>query len=197
MRHQFQVVVRNTGVIQWSPGGRYAISCEPNVRNFPFDKQTCFLRFATFGYTKDKIRLFHSKKEVGTGPFARHNEWELESTGVGRSDRVSAMDSSQNASVSIVHFFLHFRRKPQYYVVVILSPCIIMSVLTVYTFVLPSDSCEKLGLAAHVTLSLSVFIVMVDANVPHTSTAIPNIGTVTDPNRRYRNKHRCHLWRAV
>lgn len=77
-----------------------------------------------------------------------------------------------------VRFRLHLRRKPRFYLINIVAPCVLLSALALFVFVLPPDSGEKVSLGITVLLSFSVFLLRISENIPKTSDCIPLIGTI-------------------
>ena len=73
---------------------------------------------------------------------------------------------------------IFLRRKPMFYMINIITPCITMSLLAVLVFYLPPDSGEKVSLGITVLLSFSVFLLLVAENVPKTSEFVPLIGNI-------------------
>ena len=75
-----------------------------------------------------------------------------------------------------VRFSLLLKRKPMFYTINIITPCITMSLLALLVFYLPPDSGEKVSLGITVLLSFSVFLLLVAENVPKTSEFVPLLG---------------------
>ncbi|MCP9260160.1 hypothetical protein DINM_003342 [Dirofilaria immitis] len=90
-----------------------------------------------------------------------------------------------------VTFYIHIRRKTLYYLYNVVFPCLMMSVLTLFVFILPPDSSEKITLGITVLLAFSVnnqhenemcekdivvFVLAIAEKMPETSDSIPLIG---------------------
>lgn len=52
-----KAVLHHTGKVLWTPPAIFKSSCEIDVRYFPFDQQTCFLKFGSWSYDGDQVRL--------------------------------------------------------------------------------------------------------------------------------------------
>lgn len=56
-----KAILHHTGKVVWKPPAIYKSFCEINVEYFPFDEQTCFMKFGSWtydGYTvSNKIPL--------------------------------------------------------------------------------------------------------------------------------------------
>ena len=85
-------------------------------------------------------------------------------------------DSDPGIPFPTVKFRLFLKRKPKFYMINIVAPCILMSILALLVFYLPPDSGEKVSLGITVLLSFSVFLLLIAENVPKTSDCVPLIG---------------------
>ena len=171
---QCLVQVYDNGDAIWAPGGVYYSSCQLNMRIYPFDSQTCDLVFSSWTYPNTSMQLYNDSERVDVSKYSSDGEWELTSTEVFRHALV--YDNTSNEDYPAVTFRLHLRRKPMYYIVNIIGPCMLMSLLEALVFLLPPDSGEKVALGITVLLSFSVFLLLVADNVPHTSDSMPLIG---------------------
>nr|XP_010595956.1 acetylcholine receptor subunit delta [Loxodonta africana] len=105
---------------------------------------------------------------------AENGEWEI----IHRPARVNVdpsvpLDSPSRQDVT---FYLIIRRKPLFYVINILVPCVLISFMVNLVFYLPADSGEKTSVAISVLLAQSVFLLLISKRLPATSMAIPLIG---------------------
>ena len=75
-----------------------------------------------------------------------------------------------------VTFYLVIQRRHLYYMCNLVIPCIVIVAMTVFVFILPSESGEKISMGITVLLSLCVFLLMVAEKMPATSETLPLIG---------------------
>ena len=54
-----------TGKVEWKPPAIYHSSCEMDVEYFPFDEQTCVMKFGSWTYDGYQVDLRHIDEEVG------------------------------------------------------------------------------------------------------------------------------------
>lgn len=71
---------------------------------------------------------------------------------------------------------LVIRRKPLYYGMNIVIPCALISLLALFSFILPSDHGERMSLVITVLLALSVYMLIVSSALPETSDSVPVLG---------------------
>ena len=75
-----------------------------------------------------------------------------------------------------VIFTLNLKRRYKFYMMNIVLPCLMLSVLIMVGFFLPPEAGEKISLGISVLLAFTVFLLMIADNIPRTSLAIPLIG---------------------
>lgn len=51
-----KAILHYTGKVVWTPPAIFKSSCEIDVRYFPFDQQTCFMKFGSWTYDGDQVR---------------------------------------------------------------------------------------------------------------------------------------------
>lgn len=52
-----KAVLHFTGKVYWNPPAIFKSSCEIDVRHFPYDQQTCFMKFGSWSYGGDQVNL--------------------------------------------------------------------------------------------------------------------------------------------
>ncbi|KAM6152393.1 acetylcholine receptor subunit delta isoform 2-T2 [Erethizon dorsatum] len=180
------VLVYDSGYVYWLPPAIFRSSCPISVTYFPFDWQNCSLKFSSLKYTAKEITLSLKQEEedgrayrvewiiIDPEGFTENGEWEI----IHRPARVNVdpstpLDSTGHQDVT---FYLIIRRKPLFYIINILVPCVLISFMVNLVFYLPADSGEKTSVAISVLLAQSVFLLLISKRLPATSMAIPLIG---------------------
>ena len=83
-------------------------------------------------------------------PFPHFNHCTLPCTFTEQPSEVSEVSyECCQTPYSRITFTLHLRRKPRYYVLNLIVPCLLFSVLTTVTFLLQPGCSERLGLGKH------------------------------------------------
>ncbi|XP_057602249.1 acetylcholine receptor subunit delta isoform X2 [Hippopotamus amphibius kiboko] len=180
------VLIYPSGYVYWLPPAIFRSSCPVSVTYFPFDWQNCSLKFSSLKYTAKEITLSLKQDEedgrsyfvewiiIDRESFTENGEWEI----VHRPARVNVDPSAplDSPSRQDVTFYLIIRRKPLFYVINILVPCVLISFMINLVFYLPADCGEKTSMAISVLLAQSVFLLLISKRLPATSMAIPLIG---------------------
>ena len=102
-----------------------------------------------------------------------HNEWEVHSM---KATREMKFYSCCDHPYPRVRFDLALDRKPAFYVMTLLLPCVLTKIIAILGFLLPPESGEKLSLEITVLLALVVFLLIVVDQLPHSSDSFPFIG---------------------
>lgn len=55
-----------TGEVTWKPPSIYKSSCEINVQYFPFDEQSCLMKFGSWTYNGLQVDLKHIDQQAGS-----------------------------------------------------------------------------------------------------------------------------------
>ncbi|XP_053908678.1 acetylcholine receptor subunit beta [Cuculus canorus] len=162
-----RAVVSPNGSVRWRPPALFRSRCPIRVSHFPFDWQNCSLVFRSGSYGAAELRLRPAGGGAALAPhFQENGQWEL----CHRSGRRHAGPSHED-----VTFYLVLRRKPLFYIVNVLVPCALLTLLADAVFYLPPDAGEKLTLSLFALLTLTVFLLLLADKVPSTSLAVPLI----------------------
>ena len=155
----------SSGLVEWKPPAIYHSSCEMDVEYFPFDEQTCVMKFGSWTYDGFQVDLRHQEEEQGSNivnigvdlsEFYMSVEWDIlqvptifflvfilfSSLKVPAVRNVKFYTCCEEPYLDIT-FNITMRRKTLFYTVNLIIPCMGISFLTVLVFYLPSDSGEK------------------------------------------------------
>ncbi|XP_055061453.2 neuronal acetylcholine receptor subunit beta-2 isoform X1 [Misgurnus anguillicaudatus] len=163
-------VVSNTGDIFWLPPAIYKSACAIEVRNFPFDQQNCTLKFRSWTYDRTELDLVLTSDFASRDDYTPSGEWDIVSL-PGRKNE----DPNDIKYLDVTYDFV-IKRKPLFYTINLIIPCVLITSLAILVFYLPSDCGEKMTLCISVLLALTVFLLLISKIVPPTSLAVPLIG---------------------
>ncbi|GAA51226.1 acetylcholine receptor subunit alpha-type acr-16 [Clonorchis sinensis] len=177
------VIVQNTGAIAWIPPGLFHSICAVKVNWFPFDSQSCILKFGTWSYQGNTVDLklqcdnetevdqeCNHRNEVDLSAYLAHSEWALESGVIRR--YVESYGEADELYIAVI-IRVDIQRKALYYMFNIIVPCMIMSVMSLLVFTLPPDANEKIVLGVTTLLSLTMLLQLVGDKLPQTSAGNP------------------------
>ncbi|XP_071794373.1 neuronal acetylcholine receptor subunit alpha-3-like [Asterias amurensis] len=169
-----KALVYDSGIIYWLPPAIYKSSCKIDVQYFPFDQQECIMKFGSWTYDGLLIDLMPlGGPDVDLEDYWQSGEWYIIGTpGTKHTVKYPCCDEIYTD----ITFNMIIRRKPLFYTVNLILPCVLISFLTVLVFYLPSDSGEKITLCISVLLALTVFLLLIAEIIPPTSLLIPLIG---------------------
>ncbi|XP_059904243.1 neuronal acetylcholine receptor subunit beta-2-like [Gadus macrocephalus] len=163
-------VVSHTGYIFWLPPAIYKSACAIQVRDFPFDRQNCTLKFRSWTYDRTEMDLALISDTASRDDFTPSGEWDIVSLPARKNE-----DPRDAAYLDITYDFI-IRRKPLFYTINLIIPCVLITSLAILVFYLPSDCGEKIALCISVLLALTVFLLLISKIVPPTSLAVPLVG---------------------
>ncbi|XP_067832120.1 neuronal acetylcholine receptor subunit beta-2-like [Heptranchias perlo] len=163
-------VVSHDGSIFWLPPAIYKSACKIEVKHFPFDQQNCTLKFRSWTYDRTEIDLVLRSEVASLDDFTPSGEWDIVALPGRRNE-----NPADHTYVDITYDFI-IRRKPLFYTINLIIPCMLITSLAILVFYLPSDCGEKMTLCISVLLALTVFLLLISKIVPPTSLDVPLIG---------------------
>ncbi|XP_060111421.1 neuronal acetylcholine receptor subunit beta-2 [Heteronotia binoei] len=163
-------VVSYDGSIFWLPPAIYKSACKIEVKHFPFDQQNCTMKFRSWTYDRTEIDLVLKSEVASLDDFTPSGEWDIIALPGRRNE-----NPNDSTYVDITYDFI-IRRKPLFYTINLIIPCILITSLAILVFYLPSDCGEKMTLCISVLLALTVFLLLISKIVPPTSLDVPLVG---------------------
>ena len=120
------------------------------------------------------MNLTNVSSSVETAEFKLNGEWDMVSTNTKWVEVV--LPCCPDIRYSKVVFTLNMNRRYIFYVMNIVLPCALLSVLILMVFCVPPDAGEKISAGISVLLAFTVFLLMLADNVPRTSLDVPILG---------------------
>ncbi|GAU97755.1 hypothetical protein RvY_08995 [Ramazzottius varieornatus] len=161
--YKSNVVIYSRGDIIWLPPTIYKSTCEINVRFFPFDIQTCSMRFKSWTWNAQEVLLesFEDGNFVDLSDYTDSGTWDILEA---RGHPLYYYSDGQPRMEMVYQFVI--RRRPLFYTVNLLIPTCLVTFLTVLVFYLPTASGEKVALSISISVTLVFFLLLVSKILP-------------------------------
>ena len=166
----FHVAAHYDGTVYWIYPGTQESYCQLDLRNFPFDQQTCPMKFGSWSYDGSKLDIINRSASGDISMFASNGEWDV--VGMPLKRHVIYYGCCPSAFPDVT-FWLVIRRKPLYYTFNLVLPGVVTKVLPTLVFFLPPESGEKMSLSVTLMLAMTVFLLLICENMPSQSNVVP------------------------
>ncbi|XP_042536589.1 acetylcholine receptor subunit epsilon [Dipodomys spectabilis] len=182
--YECNVLISEGGYVSWLPPAIYRSTCAVEVTYFPFDWQNCSLIFRSQTYNAQEVEFIFAvddngdtidKIEIDTEAFTENGEWAIDfCPGVIRRHQGDSVDSQGETDVM---YSLIIRRKPLFYIINIIVPCVLISGLVLLAYFLPAQAGgQKCTVSINVLLAQTVFLFLIAQKIPETSLSVPLLG---------------------
>lgn len=159
----------NSGTLHWITPDLYQTMCNLDVTFYPFDSQSCALRFYLTAYRANEVKLFVLKHLMNQQEFEENGIWQVTGT------KMYTKDNSLGWQE--LHLQVNMRRRLQFYVSSLIMPVCMMSFLQLFVFLIPVESGERVGFAVTVLLAIAVYLTLVQEKLPEASE--PNVSCLS------------------
>ncbi|XP_008154932.2 acetylcholine receptor subunit epsilon [Eptesicus fuscus] len=178
------VLVSEGGYVSWLPPAIYRSTCAVEVSYFPFDWQNCSLVFRSQTYNAQEVEFAFvvgddgepiSKIDIDTEAYTENGEWAIDFCPgeIRRQDR----DPADGRGDFDIVYWLIIRRKPLFYIINIIVPCVLISGLVLLPYFLPAQAGgQKCTVSINVLLAQTVFLFLIAQKIPETSLSVPLLG---------------------
>ncbi|KAM5149493.1 acetylcholine receptor subunit epsilon [Callospermophilus lateralis] len=178
------VLIYEGGYVSWLPPAIYRSTCAVEVTYFPFDWQNCSLIFRSQTYNAKEVEFVFAvdedgqavnKIDIDTVAFTENGEWAIDfCPGMIRHYDSGSADGQRETDVI---YSLIIRRKPLFYVINIIVPCVLISGLVLLAYFLPAQAGgQKCTVSINVLLAQTVFLFLIAQKIPETSLSVPLLG---------------------
>ena len=166
-----KAMVTYDGNVTWLTYAMLKTTCKLDISNFPVDDQKCTLKIGSWTLSDSELDLrLADTNQPNLAQYSSHTEWELISASASTNTETYPCCPELYTDITVT---LHFRRKPWFYIVTIVLPCAILSLLASISFLFPAGSGERVSLVISVLLGLTVFMLIINAETPVSSDSTP------------------------
>ncbi|ULT93222.1 hypothetical protein L3Y34_003011 [Caenorhabditis briggsae] len=155
----------------------YRTSCLLDIRFFPYDQQACKLTISSWTSSKSDINYEPEYESVNMDNFLPNEEWVVVSFNIKRVEEKFVCCPEPWVLLEAV---LVVRRKPLYYIVNLVIPTSVITLVAVTGFFTAastsSERREKLSLGIDSLLAMSILMMMVSEQMPTSSDFVPLFG---------------------
>ncbi|KAL3309964.1 hypothetical protein Ciccas_011480 [Cichlidogyrus casuarinus] len=170
------VTVDYTGRVFWNPPAIFKSTCQIDITYFPFDVQSCYLKFASWTNDGTKLNLntFDNEKEIDVTSYTDSHQWTLLAKPVRRfCTQSNANITRQTPNLT---FFLLLKRNCAYYAYTLVLPCVLLSLLNLVIFWLPPTVPAKMILGMNIFVAFALLLRILARSTPTASINVPLLG---------------------
>ena len=140
------VVVESDGSILWIPQAILRSNCPFSTTYFPFDTQTCKMKFSSWTYdgTQLDLEFFQGVQKMSLTDYLSATEWDIVDNYANKT--VFFYDCCPSQPFPDLTFYIKIKRKVAFYTFILILPCALLSLLTLVIFWVPPESPAKLVL---------------------------------------------------
>lgn len=132
-----RVQISHDGLNKWLAPVMLKSKCKINVEYFPFDSQSCVMKFGSWTYDGYRLDVRNESSNVDLMMYIDSAEWHLESAPVKRNVLQYFCCPEPYPDVTF-HFNIH--RRSLFYLTNLILPLIVISALITFVFTLPPES---------------------------------------------------------
>jgi hypothetical protein len=158
-----EAFIHYTGGVSMHHSIRSTIRCKINLQKYPFDEQRCTFEFFSLIAAIHQLEMNENYSVFETSFAIYNGEWSVVST----EKKIRHIPYERNQSLAqLLEFTINIRRRPTTAILTVMLPIIILSVINVFCFVLPSAAGEKIGMSMAIFLTFAVYSTLLDEAMP-------------------------------
>lgn len=160
-----KMIINHKGRVTWMVPVVIKSACAVDVTYFPYDRQECYVQFGSWVYDYTQVDLQAMWSVPDLAGYITNNEFDLLQVSLKRYFNDENLCPG-DARHPVITLYINVRRKSLYYDYLVIAPTLMLCVLTVVTFLLPTHCGEKINIGLTVFLTLYVLQLLIADNVP-------------------------------
>ena len=168
-------VITADGNVTWYVAIRRTLTCAVHVEKFPFDTQTCSVEVVQWATGISEINMTVALQTLASALYSSIHEWEV--TGQSANRTILIYPYLKQVFVA---FQYSLKRKPLIFIITSALPLILLSMLKLFVFFLPTESGEKISFSVSVTVAYAVLMTMATNELPESPDTVSIFGLYTD-----------------
>lgn len=169
-KYKTRIKLHYSGLNEWFIPVVSTSSCIFDISDFPYDRQTCQLLFTSWTHDRNEIQIVANNQPIITKHYINSSQWDL--IEVSKAVRSRYYDCCPHPFVDI-SYEITLQRRPLFYIFNIVVPCLIQMVIILFTFFLPPQSGERVGIVIAVLLVFAVYLEVLNRDFPKSSNSTP------------------------
>ncbi|XP_061164337.1 acetylcholine receptor subunit beta-like [Saccostrea echinata] len=161
--------VTDGGYVNCLPPDLYEATCDADVTYYPFDSQTCTLKFYVPGFSPTDILLRPAISTFRMDLYEENGLWSITSTRLYYQLNVFNFEE--------LRLEINMKRRTTYYIAGLILPICLMNFIQILVFILPVESGERMGFSITVLLAVAVFLTIIQDKLPEASE--PSVANLT------------------
>lgn len=170
------IILFSHGAVFYSPQHRLRTRCGLDLARFPFDSQTCSLRFGSWTYDTSRINFTHlgsKENNIEYKDYRLNKEWAILESYATKIEK--QYDVGVENSYSVMEYMFHLQRNPVYYTHMFILPGVLLAALVPFQFMLPPESKERITLGSILMLGILLLLTMLQDALPDTHSTVPTL----------------------
>ncbi|KAH9500020.1 hypothetical protein Btru_076177 [Bulinus truncatus] len=160
-----QLQIKNNGEIEVLTPLFLTTTCSFDLSRYPFDVQECEVIFLPF-IADCKFNVSSESYEGLNDPFQLKGEWDI----VDQALSPSAYFTKYTYTLPTVRVTLKISRSSLFYIITVISPMVLTSLMTTFVFLIPPESGEKVSFLVSIFVSDAVFLNFISGTIPRSMT---------------------------
>jgi hypothetical protein len=163
----YLIPFNDNGTASWSPSITYRSTCEIDMRRFPFDEQTCELRFGSWSYDVTRLQLafIDDINDFDRSNYVENSEWQVVKTSAERVDK-EYTSQQYKGTYAELKYQLTVQRRVGFTIFVLIVPGLLLSLLTPLLFWIPPARPDRTTLGMNLFASFFVLLLILVQTSP-------------------------------
>ncbi|GAA31334.2 acetylcholine receptor subunit alpha-L1 [Clonorchis sinensis] len=174
-RRPCEVRVYSDGTVFWGPMAIFKSMCSVEIRNFPFDRQLCHLKFGPWAHDGFRLNVtfYAGEQNLRMTSYVTNQEWSVTRTRAVFTEISYPCCPEKYPDIS---FYIEMRRQSAFYTYILILPSVLLSVLTAVVFWLPPETPSKIILAMNVFVAFLLLHLLLEDTTPASASSFPLLG---------------------
>ena len=162
------VKVSYDGKIHWNSPATFVASCNVSNKFYPFDTQTCTLRFGTWTSSAKLLDVYSMSESVSTDHYQVATNWLLLQTKIRRKKTLYFGEEYDPGGTPYVDIYFDFvyKRAKSWGMTNFVWPVLLLGMMLMSLFMFPADSGEKVSFACMTFLTFMVVNQSISEDIP-------------------------------